>query len=38
MKFVYFLKVFEMFDDNNSAELDFDEFNAVLNCISGSFK
>ncbi len=27
-----------MFDDNNSDALDFDEFSAVLNCISNSFK
>ena len=27
-----------MFDDNNSSELDFDEFSAVLHCISNTFK
>lgn len=33
-----FKKIFEMFDDNQTDELDFEEFLAILNCISNKFQ
>jgi Ca2+-binding EF-hand superfamily protein len=34
----FFTQIFEMYDDNKSDDIDFDEFMAILTCVSSRFK